>query len=276
MFVDLQNAQMTITTGALPNILQGVPLRIRGVNLTIDRPGFMLNPTSCERQRVSATVIGATGAQALLSSPFALAGCVSLPFSPSLAASTTGLVTQASGAALALNIRNPQGTQANIRAISVVFPKQFSPRLTTIQAACTQATFATNPASCPLTSVVGLATVRTPNSRSCPDRPCLPRVGRACHAAATCACAAGERSHAANRRVAECRKRPPGRRYVRRDARRADRELRAKHGPPRRTRRSAPTPSPEPAGASADATSRCPSRSSLRAARASSAPQGSP
>jgi hypothetical protein len=162
VFVDLQDAHMTITTDSLPSILEGVPLRIRGVNLTIDRPGFMLNPTSCERQRVSATVIGATGAEALLSSPFAVAGCVSLPFSPSLAASTTGLVTQAGGAALALKIRNPQGTQANIRAISVVFPEQFSPRLTTIQVACTQATFATNPASCPLTSVVGLATVRTP------------------------------------------------------------------------------------------------------------------
>lgn len=160
--VDLEDARLTIATDSLPSILQGIPLRIRGIYLTIDRPGFMLNPTSCKRQQVSATVVGAGGANALTTSPFAVAGCASLPFSPSFSASSTGLVTQAGGAAFDLTIRNPQGAQANIRAISVAFPKQLSPRLTTIQAACAQATFAANPASCPLTSIVGVATVHTP------------------------------------------------------------------------------------------------------------------
>jgi hypothetical protein len=160
--VDLGDAHLTIATDSLPNILKGIPLRIRGIYLTIDRPGFMLDPTSCKRRQVAATVLGAAGANALMSSPFTVAGCASLPFSPIISASTSGWVTQAGGAALDVSIRNPQGAQANIRAISVGFPKQFSPRLTTIQAACAQATFVVNPASCPLPSIVGIATVRTP------------------------------------------------------------------------------------------------------------------
>ena len=35
----------------LPTILQGMPLDLRTVNVTIDRPGFMFNPTNCSPLR---------------------------------------------------------------------------------------------------------------------------------------------------------------------------------------------------------------------------------
>lgn len=161
--VDPLDARLTIATDTLPRILQGVPLRIRSFDLTsTDRPGMFLAPTSCEQQRVAATAFGGDGAGALLSSPFYLAGCAGLRFSPRTSASAGALVTRASGATLRFAVRNPRGAQANIRAISVVFPRQLSPRLSTIQAACAKAAFAADPSSCPRTSIVGTAQVRTP------------------------------------------------------------------------------------------------------------------
>jgi hypothetical protein len=161
--VDPHDARVTIATDPLPRILQGIPLRIRGFDLTSsDRPGFFLAPTSCEGQRVAATALGGAGATVSLSSPFFLAGCAGLRFSPRISASAGARVTRAGGVDLEFAVRNPRGAQSNIRAISVDFPHRLSPRLSTIQAACAQAVFAADPAACPRPSAVGRATVRTP------------------------------------------------------------------------------------------------------------------
>ena len=52
--------------------------------------------------------------------------------------------------------------QANIAKVRVMLPKQFPARLTTLQKACTEAQFNTNPAGCPAASDVGNATAVTP------------------------------------------------------------------------------------------------------------------
>jgi hypothetical protein len=155
--------RVTIAADSLPLILQGIPLRIRGLDLSSeDRPGFFLEPTKCTGQQVTAIARGGGGVIASLLSPFFLAGCKSLPFLPRISASTSARVTRASGALLELAVRNPRGGGANIRAISVAFPRQLSPRLSAIQAACPRVAFAADPASCPPASVVGGARVRSP------------------------------------------------------------------------------------------------------------------
>ncbi len=46
--VDPHTARITVAADPLPTILQGVPLLVKKVNVSIDRPGFMFNPTSCD------------------------------------------------------------------------------------------------------------------------------------------------------------------------------------------------------------------------------------
>jgi hypothetical protein len=70
--IDPQTAALTITSDPLPQIVLGVPLRIQRVTLNIDRPHFMLNPTSCDEQQISATIAAAQGPEAEVSNPFGL------------------------------------------------------------------------------------------------------------------------------------------------------------------------------------------------------------
>ena len=80
-----ETAALTITTDPLPQIVLGVPLRIQSVNLTIDRPDFIVNPTSCDEQQITATIVGVPGGISNVSNPFGMGDCTSLLFKPTSA-----------------------------------------------------------------------------------------------------------------------------------------------------------------------------------------------
>jgi hypothetical protein len=163
--VDPFTAALTVTSDPFPQVIDGIPLRLRTANVTIDRPGFIINPTSCEQQHITATIASAQGAQAQVSAPFAASGCRGLKFTPTFKASTSGRTSHEDGASLDAEVVYPageQGAEANIRSFKVELPKQLPARLSTLQKACTEATFQANPAACPAASVIGIARVSTP------------------------------------------------------------------------------------------------------------------
>jgi hypothetical protein len=159
--VDSHTAQIVIASDPLPTILQGVPLDIRTINLTIDRTGFILNPTDCSRLSVTGTLYGGDGANAAVSSPFRAVDCGSLPFKPKLTASTRARTSRKRGASLRLKVALGAGG-ANLAKVRVILPERLPARLTTLQNACLAGTFDADPASCPGRSVVGTAKASTP------------------------------------------------------------------------------------------------------------------
>ena len=159
--VNPATAALTIVSDPLPQFVDGVQLRLRRIDVEVDRPGFMRNPTSCAPQQVTATLTGAQGASTGLSSPFQAADCASLPFGPSLSASTQGKTSKADGASLNVTVRSSAG-QANIAKVDLQLPQQLPSRLTTLQKACLVAQFNENPAGCPEGSVIGTARAVTP------------------------------------------------------------------------------------------------------------------
>ncbi len=160
--VDPQTAALTVTSDPLPQILDGIPLRLRTANVTVDRPGFIFNPTNCAQQHIEGTLTGAQGAVAHVSAPFAVSGCKGLAFGPKFSVYTSGHTSRADGASLDVKLEYPKGPQSNISHVKVELPKQLPARLTTLQKACPAQTFDSNPAACPTASLVGLAKAITP------------------------------------------------------------------------------------------------------------------
>ena len=159
--VNPNTAQITVLSDPLPTILEGIPLDIRTVNVTVNRSGFMFNPTSCSQMSVGGTITSTQGASGGVSSPFEAANCANLPFAPSFAASTQGQASKANGASLHVRVSSGAG-QANIAKVDLQLPIALPSRLTTLQKACVEAVFNASPAACDEGSVIGYATIHTP------------------------------------------------------------------------------------------------------------------
>ncbi len=163
-------AALTIATDssgahAIPTIIEGIPLQIKHVNVTINRPGFTFNPTNCTPTAVTGAISSAEGASSPVSVPFQVTNCAVLKFAPKFAVSTSGKTSRANGASLYVKLVYPKaafGSQANIRSVKVNLPKQLPSRLTTLQKACRDSTFNANPAACPAASRIGTAKATTP------------------------------------------------------------------------------------------------------------------
>ncbi len=167
LYIDPENASVTIVSDALPTQLRGIPLQLKRVLVDVNRQGFQFNPTNCSPMSIKGTVSGAEGASAEVSSPFGVTGCPSLPFAPKLSAVAGGRGSKANGTSLAVTVTSggvgPSGVaQAGIAKVDLALPVALSSRLSTLQKACTEATFNANPASCNEDSVIGNATIHTP------------------------------------------------------------------------------------------------------------------
>jgi hypothetical protein len=166
--VDPISTVLTITTDTtgpykIPTILDGIPLQIQHVNVSIDRPGFTFNPTNCSPLAITGSLTSDQGATQALSVPFQITNCAVLAFKPKLVAKTNGKTSRSQGASLSVKLTYPAGPyDANIARVKVDLPKQLPSRLTTLQQACSAATFNANPAACPPASIVGHATASTP------------------------------------------------------------------------------------------------------------------
>lgn len=150
-----------IATAALPTIVKGVPLRLKNLSVAVTRPNFLFNPTNCGPLATASTLTSTLGAEQNVSSPFQVSNCARLPFSPSFKAATTGKPTKLNGASLQVNLTQA-AHQANIKSVFAQLPPQLPARLTTLQQACPEATFAHDPRICPIGSLVGGASVTTP------------------------------------------------------------------------------------------------------------------
>lgn len=163
--VDPHTAELTVTTSGIPHILDGIPLQIKHVNVTIDRPGFTFNPTNCSQMSLTGTISSVEGSTAPVSTPFQVTNCARLQFAPKFSVTTNGKTSRAKGASLTARLSYPsapQGTQTNITRVKVDLPKQLPSRLTTLQKACTNEQFEANFANCPAASKIGYAKVTTP------------------------------------------------------------------------------------------------------------------
>jgi hypothetical protein len=159
--VNQTTAQVTAET-VLPTIYKGIPLRLKGISVDVNRQGFLDTPTSCGLKETTTTLTSTQGTvQSGLHSAFTLEGCSGLKFTPKFTASTSAKASKANGASLVTTITQPGG-QANIKSVFVQLPKQLPSRLTTLNKACLLKTFEANPLGCNKEADVGTVTAVTP------------------------------------------------------------------------------------------------------------------
>jgi hypothetical protein len=164
--IDPYTARVTATT-AVPTIYKGIPLRLKSISVSINKQGFLVNPTNCGVLATESTLSGiagaglASGVTQNLSSPFQVGACGGLSFKPSFKSKTSAKTSKANGASLETTLNIGAG-QTNFKSVLVQLPKQLPSRLTTLQKACPEAVFASNPYHCPSGSFVGGARANTP------------------------------------------------------------------------------------------------------------------
>ncbi|HYI81471.1 MAG TPA: hypothetical protein VEW67_11480 [Thermoleophilaceae bacterium] len=159
--VDPLTGQVTVDTDPLPTIVAGVPLRIQTVALDIDRPGFMLNPTSCAPSRVSAVLRSSAHDTSRSWSRFAVGGCRKLRFRPAVATALTDSAELNEGGhpGFRLRMRSP-ARGANLRGLEIDLPKLLQPSPTGPTAIC--ALTQLDKGRCPADAKIGYASARSP------------------------------------------------------------------------------------------------------------------
>jgi hypothetical protein len=124
LHVDPRTAQVTAVSDTMPQVIGGVPIRMRTIQVNIDRPHFTINPTNCSPLSVDSQGIGDQGTVADFSSYFHAVNCVALPFGPSMSIRQLGgpkATRRASDPSVRFDLRAREG-DANLRSIAVTLP----------------------------------------------------------------------------------------------------------------------------------------------------------
>ncbi len=157
--VDPVTAQVTTISDPLPQIFEGIPLRLRAIRVSLDRSGFALNPTNCDPFAVKAEVTGDEGAASTLSSHFQVANCANLGFGPKLALSLSGGTKRTGHPALKATLTAKPG-EANIARVVVTTPHSLFLDNSHINTPCTRVQYAAK--ACPAGSILGTAKAESP------------------------------------------------------------------------------------------------------------------
>jgi hypothetical protein len=168
--VDTRRAVASIDAAGsdpIPHIIDGIPIHVRDIRVYLDRPGFILNGTSCDPFAVTSTLRGAgadpfhTGDETSATSTqrFQLLGCRALGFKPRLKLALRGGTRRARHPAFRATLIERAG-DANISSVSVTLPPSVFLAQEHLKSICTKAQFARD--ACPADSVYGHARAITP------------------------------------------------------------------------------------------------------------------
>ncbi|MBF6620464.1 MAG: hypothetical protein ITG02_09575 [Patulibacter sp.] len=161
LHVNGDEGRATAMTDPFPTIVGGVPVRLRQVNVSLDRPGFMFNPTSCQHQSINGGFWSTAGAGAARRVPFQAQGCDKLKVSPRIGLEWTGKTQMRKGKHPGVEAKlGDMLGQANLKQVKVTLPLTAALDPQNAKALCEPSAAAIN--QCPADSRVGWASASTP------------------------------------------------------------------------------------------------------------------
>lgn len=158
--INEETAQISAVSDALPQIIEGIPLRLRSIQVNLNRERFVVNPTNCDAFSVGAEISGSEGAVEQTSTGFRLADCGTLPFAPKLSIALIGSPERSKSPELEASLSAKGGEESNIARARVSLPPSELLDNAHIAATCSRPQLALN--QCPSASQYGAATAVTP------------------------------------------------------------------------------------------------------------------
>jgi hypothetical protein len=127
LHIDPLTAQVTAASDTVPSIIGGVPIRMRSIQVNIDKAHFTINPTNCNPFSVDSQGIGDQGTVTDFSDYFQAVNCTNLPFKPKMTIRQLGgrkSTNRAKNPELQIDLNTRPG-DANIKALSVTLSSAF-------------------------------------------------------------------------------------------------------------------------------------------------------
>jgi hypothetical protein len=128
LHVDPQTAQVFAASDTVPSIIGGVPIRMRSIQVNIDKQNFTINPTNCSPLTVDSQGIGDQGTITDFSSYFNAVNCATLPFKPKMTVKQIGgrkSTNRSANPEMQFDLRTRPG-DANIKSLAVTLPPAFA------------------------------------------------------------------------------------------------------------------------------------------------------
>jgi hypothetical protein len=158
--IDPTDAHVIAVSDTVPSIIGGVPLRLRSIRVSLDRPRFIINPTNCKPMTVHSEGIGDEGTVAGFDSYFHAVNCFALGFKPKMTIRQMGKATKRSqNPALQIDLRTRPG-DANIKSLSVTLPTAFAIDQRHLGNICSEKELVES--QCKGRTAIGKASTRTP------------------------------------------------------------------------------------------------------------------
>jgi hypothetical protein len=162
LHVDLQTAQVFAASDTVPSIIGGVPIRMRSIQVNIDRPDFTINPTNCSPMSVNSQGIGDQRTVTDFSSYFQVVNCTRLPFKPTMAIRELGgrrNTARAKNPPLQFDL-NTRAGDANVKSLAVTLSSAFEIDQRHLGNICSEKELAAN--QCAGRTPIGKASTTTP------------------------------------------------------------------------------------------------------------------
>ena len=162
LHIDPVDAHVIADSEKVPEIIGGIPIRMRSIQVNINRSNFMINPTNCSPSAVSSEGVGDQGTVANFSSYFDAVNCQTLPFTPKMSMRQLGghrATVRSQDPSLAIELETQPG-DANIKSISVTLPKDFEIDQRHLGNICDRSELASD--QCAGRQPIGMAKTETP------------------------------------------------------------------------------------------------------------------
>jgi hypothetical protein len=127
LHVDPLTAQVYAASDTVPSIIGGIPIRMRSIQVNIDRPNFTINPTNCSPMSVDSQGIGDQGTVTDFSSYFQVVNCARLPFKPKMTVKQIGRkgTHRTTNPQMQFDLTTRPG-DANVKSLSVTLSSAFA------------------------------------------------------------------------------------------------------------------------------------------------------